>query len=718
MNDPGLHEPIQDSFNAATHTLADDIREHEEHSEPEHEQNADPVDDNESEEPIVRVRNELKNDESEEEVGFFQPTLWWFTSTAFPLISGTFGPIANLFSVCSLVQTWRIRTSDNGRIKDPAWLTALNAVSLFLAVLANLVLLFGFARRIRYIIAQPAVITLWYLSGTLLIVALSLTNTELLLDSPTLPGHILSQSFYYGLLAAILYFVNSTLLLVNIIGAYWFHAYPASYCALTIPQRTLMLQTISFSMYLALGAGVFSRLEGWDFVDGIYWADYTVLTIGLGSDFPLMTTAARMLLIPYAAFGVTLVGLVIGSVRGLVLERGKVKLARRRVGKERAKWLERMKGKQQRILLRRRKLPESVLSAGGESETGAWRRAEFELMRLIEESAEKAERYTALASSALSFTIVWIGGSLVFWSCQHIEKQGSWTYPEALYFSSTTLLTIGYGDFYPTSNADKPFFVLWTLIAVPTVTILISNMGDTVVRAVSEATVQAGRWTILPEKFSGDNDEKKIKKKHGKWKDITGKASKVDGQSGGDGGSKSLEGTPSTGPTGSSDSDSDVQHNEVKGLGADVEELGGAVEQAEEKQGRSGSLSARLAKEISHVARDIGKKPPRKYTWDEWVKWLELLDGREDAGKEGEDKEKDIKGKANDLVNVETDPAKQNKTKTWSWLGDEGPLFSKGSETEWILRRLCKRLEEALEEELDEKRKWDDEKKNSKYKSP
>jgi potassium channel subfamily K len=52
---------------------------------------------------------------------------WWFTSTAFPLIAGTFGPLANLFSVCALVRAWRVSIppgmteADGEPINDPHW---------------------------------------------------------------------------------------------------------------------------------------------------------------------------------------------------------------------------------------------------------------------------------------------------------------------------------------------------------------------------------------------------------------------------------------------------------------------------------------------------------------------------------------------------------------------------------------------------------------------
>lgn len=47
------------------------------------------------------------------------------------------------------------------------------------------------------------------------------------------------------------------------------------------------------------------------------------------------------------------------------------------------------------------------------------------------------------------------------------EHAQQWTYLESLYFAYTSLLTIGYGTPFPQSNAGKPFFVIWSLLAVP-----------------------------------------------------------------------------------------------------------------------------------------------------------------------------------------------------------------------------------------------------------
>jgi potassium channel subfamily K len=59
MNDPGLDEPIEETFGEVTHTLRDQIP-HENGSQ-------------ESLGPRAAFRHELEVDEEEEELGFFQP---------------------------------------------------------------------------------------------------------------------------------------------------------------------------------------------------------------------------------------------------------------------------------------------------------------------------------------------------------------------------------------------------------------------------------------------------------------------------------------------------------------------------------------------------------------------------------------------------------------------------------------------------------------------
>ena len=90
----------------------------------------------------------------------------------------------------------------------------------------------------------------------------------------------------------------------------------------------------------------------------------------------------------------------------------------------------------------------------------------FDAMRKIQKNARQFKKWSALCVSIGAFGILWCIGAVVFWIAER-DPQG-WTYFEAVYFSYVSLLTIGYGDYHPSTNSAKPFFVLWSLMAVPT----------------------------------------------------------------------------------------------------------------------------------------------------------------------------------------------------------------------------------------------------------
>lgn len=192
---------------------------------------------------------------------------------------------------------------------------------------------------------------------------------------------------------------------------------------------------------------------------------------------------------------------------------------------------------------------------------------------------------------------------------------------------------------------------------MPTVTVLISNMGDTVVGWLKAGTLWVGEHTILPDKERRREQSEKRDMEKDKQEKSQG------------------------------------DDKRTRGLGRDVERLGEAVEHAEEEQGREGSLAARIAKEISGVAKDIGRKPPKKYSWHEWTRMLDLM-GKKGSGVQGDSASSNCSTRSSHSSGVD-----------WTWLGDDGPLLSRETETEWVLEKLCTRLEEVLEEELRDARR-------------
>ena len=83
------------------------------------------------EEGIQQAADNVEDDgsDSQDEENFRQPSHWWFASTAFPLLAGTFGPMASGFNICALVQYWRqsippidrAAEEEGHTIPDPDW---------------------------------------------------------------------------------------------------------------------------------------------------------------------------------------------------------------------------------------------------------------------------------------------------------------------------------------------------------------------------------------------------------------------------------------------------------------------------------------------------------------------------------------------------------------------------------------------------------------------
>lgn len=215
-------------------------------------------------------------------------------------------------------------------------------------------------------------------------------------------------------------------------------------------------------------------------------------------------------------------------------------------------------------------------------------------------------------------------------------------------------------------------------------TVLIANMGETVVREVERAVEWVGRRSLLPEKQDVVADEERKEDKGikvPKPSAVTLPTPKI--------WKRNPQSKPPTTPP--------------------------PPEPTQNKP-----LSIRLSKEIKRVANDASSKPLLKYSWHEWVKWLRMMDEAgvvlgvsESAFIEGNGTTPTSHdGRINGPDNIRGDRRRQTAVEVWkwTWLDDNGPLFSSETETQWVLDRLCRLFErvverDCLEEGQDDRRR-------------
>lgn len=546
------------------------------------------------------------------------------------------------------------------------------------------------ARRLSFSIAQSLTIAGWYLASILLITLVAVTSHGLKL--PPGQNRALTQAFYYAIIAAALYFIIATLMVFTVYGAFREH-YPREF-ELTTIQRTLMLQTIVFMVYLLAGAAVYARVESWKFLDAVYFAEFTLLTVGIGDIAPL-THLGRSLLFPFAIGGIVILGLVIGSIRSLVLDRGKKKIDSRMLEKKRERFVKQLKTSGDAIKLKPVSNEKEARKAGmGEYER---RKQEFELMRTIQNQASVRQKWTALLISSSAWFLLWFIGALVFYKAE--AKQG-WTYFQSLYFAYTSLLTIGYGDFAPFSNSGKPFFVFWSLLVVPTLTILISDMGDTVIKWVQDLTLKLGEFTVLPGEASTRDRIKQGAAALSKGK-FSSKGGMMDEPPGFLSEKRDERGEKESQAYEAAATDRSPGEQGHEGQDGITIAKRQDKEYLDEDPHRYHLL---LIKELRNVMKHANESPPRKYTYDEWVWFLKLMG--EDESSDTSHRKPRAKVKAADTpANNGSHSAELQQGQTndndgrilpWSWLGTRSPLMGEVEEAEWVLERLSARLERQL----------------------
>lgn len=214
-------------------------------------------------------------------------------------------------------------------------------------------------------------------------------------------------------------------------------------------QREFMFQTLSFFIYIGLIALMFCRIERYSYIQSIYYMIVTTLTIGFGDIAP-RTTTFKVLTFPFTIIGITLLALIVTSIVRLLADR-----ARRRKAAHQALQKDKLHDcRPQPPLKRTLTLQE-------------------ELTRLREEEWRKERRLNLrrVGLGLLVFLLFWFVGAVIF----HLVE--SWSYGNALYFCYIFFLTIGFGDFAPTTEAGRPIFIVYALLAVPTMTVVIDTVS-------------------------------------------------------------------------------------------------------------------------------------------------------------------------------------------------------------------------------------------------
>lgn len=246
------------------------------------------------------------------------------------------------------------------------------------------------------------------------------------------------------------------------------------------------MQTLVFFLFTGICALVFCKVEDATYVDGIYYMVVTTLTIGFG-DFVPETAVMKVLTFPFTVVGITLLALIVTSIVRLLADRAR----RRKI--ELKKRLKQKVSEKKRIHAgyRSKLRPWAARSSRGDAPRLERSLTLQEELLKLRENDWKRERRANLKSMGTGFSvflIFWFIGALIFHSVEVWTRilmiltiaMGIRKFFVLLLYACISIrrpdsrffLTIGFGDFYPSTEAGKPIFIVYALLAVPTMTII------------------------------------------------------------------------------------------------------------------------------------------------------------------------------------------------------------------------------------------------------
>lgn len=85
--------------------------------------------------------------------------------------------------------------------------------------------------------------------------------------------------------------------------------------------------------------------------------------------------------------------------------------------------------------------------------------------------------WTGLKDKEFRAVFYWVLGILVLGTWFYAKVEG-WRALDALYFTITTLTTVGYGDFYPKTDAGKIFTIFYIFVGIGLLSGFVILLGE------------------------------------------------------------------------------------------------------------------------------------------------------------------------------------------------------------------------------------------------
>lgn len=207
---------------------------------------------------------------------------------------------------------------------------------------------------------------------------------------------------------------------------------------------------------------------------------------------------------------------------------------------------------------------------------------------------------------------------------------------------------------------------------MPTMTILVSDLGDTVVAKFKKWSDIVADFTVLP--------------RRGIWQPLVDKNPWLQQRIQDHKAKQRIrEGFSTTNPDNGSqaddENDAEIAADTIQTTTPDITTLAEEAETDLTRAPTQASLSRRIALSIKKVSFDLRLDAPKRYSYEEWVEFTRLI-------------RYTTPRRLNRVLGTVVSNGTENEEGlvNWDWLGEHSPMVAGVSESEWLLERLVESL--------------------------
>jgi len=233
--------------------------------------------------------------------------------------------------------------------------------------------------------------------------------------------------------------------------------------------------------YMALGTIFFTKVAGWELHQALFFAIYTITTVGYGSYRLPDSVGFQIYTIFYIFVGIATLTIMVAQVYQCIA----LEASRAQHSRDKAELLQRSRD----VITSAGSRESSFHGSDGIMEMPDLHPHRLTLVDKFFQYCDECRRFLRDTEFGRGISVLFPFAGLIAVGAMVVGPIEGWSVVQSLYFAVVSLTTVGYGDFVPTKLASEYFCIFWLPFSVGFMSLFLGNIAAFYIR-LSDKNIQ------------------------------------------------------------------------------------------------------------------------------------------------------------------------------------------------------------------------------------